>query len=526
MKARGTAAARVHVVTLGCSKNTVDSENLITQLRASEIPATHGSTGKGARIWVVNTCGFVEQAKQESIDTILACIDAKEAGKIDKLYVTGCLSHRYRDQLEVEMPQVDAYFGTMELPRLLKTLGADYRHELLGERLISTPRHTAFMKIAEGCNRPCAFCAIPLMRGRHVSRTTEDLVAEAVHLSQKGVRELVLIAQDLTYYGLDLYGRRRLADLLSTLAQVSGIQWIRLQYAYPSQFPTDILPLMRDLPAICRYLDMPLQHASDPVLRQMRRGITAARTESLLDEIRRQVPGIHLRTTLISGFPGETSTDHQTLLKFVARQKFDRLGVFTYSHEENTAAFNLSDDVPAEVKQQRMEEIMELQQGISLQLNRQKIGQVLPVLLERKESGYWVGRTEFDSPEVDNEVLIEEHLCGQARSGTFIPVRMTGAEAFDLYGVPQSDDQNDARIVVNTDTRADAHPDIRLGIRNDPQSDTRFDSGSDAPNEVHLDAHPDIRLGIRNDPQSDTRFEAGAADAAAGSENRIQGAQT
>lgn len=439
MRARGTGPARVHVVTLGCSKNTVDSENLVTQLKAGNIPVTHGSADKGARIWVVNTCGFVEQAKQESIDTILECIDAKEAGQIDKLYVTGCLSHRYRDQLEVEMPQVDAFFGTMELPRLLKTLGADYRHELLGERLISTPRHTAFMKIAEGCNRPCAFCAIPLMRGRHVSRPMEDLVREAQNLAKKGVQELVLIAQDLTYYGLDLYGSRRLADLLAALAQTPGIRWIRLQYAYPSQFPTDILPLMRDLPTICRYLDMPLQHASDPVLRQMRRGITAARTESLLDEIRRQVPGIHLRTTLISGFPGETDADHRTLMKFVSRQKFDRLGVFTYSHEENTAAFNLPDDVPNEVKLERMEEIMAIQQEISLELNQQKIGQVLPVLMERRESGFWVGRTEFDSPEVDHEVLVDASECGDIKAGMFMQVRMTSAEAFDLYGMPAHD---------------------------------------------------------------------------------------
>jgi len=441
MRARGNAPARVHVVTLGCSKNTVDSENLVTQLKAGNIPVTHGTSGKAARIWVVNTCGFVEQAKQESIDTILSCIDAKEAGKIDKLYVTGCLSHRYRDQLEVEMPQVDAFFGTMELPRLLKTLGADYRHELLGERLISTPRHTAFMKIAEGCNRPCAFCAIPLMRGRHVSRPIEDLVLEAENLARKGVRELVLIAQDLTYYGLDLYGSRRLADLLVALSQIPAIQWIRLQYAYPSQFPTDILPLMRDLPSICRYLDMPLQHASDPMLRQMRRGITAARTESLLDEIRRQVPGIHLRTTLISGFPGESDADHQCLMKFVARQRFDRLGVFTYSHEENTAAFNLTDDVHTEVKVQRMEEIMALQQDISLELNQQKIGQVLPVLIERRESGFWVGRTEFDSPEVDHEVLLDADACGELGAGRFLQVRITGAEAFDLYGVPAHDVQ-------------------------------------------------------------------------------------
>jgi ribosomal protein S12 methylthiotransferase len=339
------------------------------------------------------------------------------------------------------MPQVDAFFGTMELPRLLKTLGADYRHELLGERLISTPRHTAFMKIAEGCNRPCAFCAIPLMRGRHSSRPIDDLVREATHLAQKGVKELVLIAQDLTYYGLDLYGSRRLADLLVALSQIPSIQWIRMQYAYPSQFPTDILPLMRDLPSICRYLDIPLQHASDPMLRQMRRGITAARTESLLDEIRRQVPDIHLRTTLISGFPGETDADHQCLLKFVARQRFDRLGVFTYSHEENTAAFNLTDDVPAKVKAERMEEIMALQQDISLELNQNKIGQVLPVLLERRESGFWVGRTEFDSPEVDNEVLLVANDCEAAHAGSFLQVRITGAEAFDLYGVPVHDVQ-------------------------------------------------------------------------------------
>lgn len=435
MKTKNTARPKVNIITLGCSKNLVDSENLITQLRANQFDVTHESTKDDAQVVIVNTCGFIENAKQESIDTIFRYIDAKQAGLVDKLYVTGCLSHRYKDELEAEMPEVDAFFGTMELPRMLKTLNADYKHELLGERIITTPSHTAFMKIAEGCNRPCSFCAIPLMRGKHVSKSLEDLEREAINLVKSGVKELVLIAQDLTYYGLDLYGKRNLADLLKRLSDINDLAWIRLQYAYPSQFPEDILPVMRERSNICNYLDIPLQHASDNMLKSMRRGISAARTQDLIDKIRTEVPNIHLRTTMISGYPGESEADQQAMLDFVVMNRFERLGVFAYSHEENTAAFNLVDDVPQELKEARVEEIMALQQDISHDLNQSKVGQELNVLFDRKEGQYFVGRTEFDSPEVDNEVLVDasKHFV---RIGDFAKVSIDSAEEFDLYATP------------------------------------------------------------------------------------------
>lgn len=434
MKTKTLRKNKVNVITLGCSKNTVDSEVMMAQLKANAYDVVHESSDDDAAIIIVNTCGFIDNAKEESINTILRFAEAKEQGLIEKLYVTGCLSHRYKDELEQEMPEVDAFFGTMELPRLLKTLKADYKHELLGERLLTTVNHTAFMKISEGCNRPCAFCAIPLMRGKHVSKPREQVVQEAKNLAAKGVKELVLIAQDLTYYGLDLYEDRVLASLLEDLCAVEGIEWIRLQYAYPSQFPIDVLAVIRDQPKICRYLDMPLQHASDNMLKAMRRGITAKRTQELLDTIRKEVPGIALRTTLISGFPGETEQDHQDLIDFVKRNRFERLGVFAYSHEENTAAYNLEDDVPAEVKEERVAEIMAVQQEISAEINESKVGQSLKVLFDRKEGGYFIGRTEFDSPEVDNEVLVEAKH--HVRLGDFAEVKITSAAEFDLYGTP------------------------------------------------------------------------------------------
>lgn len=435
MRTKNTARPKVNVITLGCSKNLVDSENLITQLKANQFEVDHESAKDDAQVIIVNTCGFVEQAKQESIDTILRFIDAKEDGLIDKLYVTGCLSHRYRDELEAEMPQVDAFFGTMELPRMLKTLKADYKHELLGERIITTPTHTAFMKISEGCNRPCSFCAIPLMRGKHVSKTMEDIVKEAGNLVKNGVKEIVLIAQDLTYYGLDIYGKRNLADLLKRLSDVPELAWIRLQYAYPSQFPEDILPVIRERSNICNYLDMPLQHGANDMLKAMRRGITADRTQALIDTIRAEVPGIALRTTMISGYPGETDAHHQEMLAFIEKNRFERLGVFPYSHEENTAAYNQPDDVPQEVKEARVDEIMALQQDISFALNEPKVGQTLQVLFDRKEGQYFIGRTEHDSPEVDNEVLVDarNHFV---RIGDFADITIEQADAFDLYGSP------------------------------------------------------------------------------------------
>jgi len=418
---------------LGCSKNLVDSEVLMGQLRGNNIAVAHESEKADSNIIIINTCGFIDNAKQESIDTILQYADEKEAGHIDKLYVTGCLSQRYKDSLETEIPQVDAFFGTLELPQLLKTLEADYKHELVGERLLTTPKHYAYFKIAEGCNRPCSFCAIPLMRGKHVDRPMEDLVKEAKRLAAMGTKELILIAQDLTYYGLEKYGERKLADLLRNLSDVNGIEWIRMQYAYPSQFPLEALDVMAERDNICKYLDMPLQHVSDNMLKTMRRGISRRRTIELVDTIRQRVPDIALRTTLIAGHPGETEQDFQELYQFVEQSRFDRLGIFTYSHEESTHAYTLTDNVPDEVKQERADMIMELQQGISLELNEARVGQTYKVLFDRKESGYYVGRTQYDSPEVDNEVLVSAANT-YIRPGDFANVRITESTDFDLYG--------------------------------------------------------------------------------------------
>ncbi|MCJ8163893.1 30S ribosomal protein S12 methylthiotransferase RimO [Pontibacter sp. E15-1] len=433
MKVRTLKKDKVNVITLGCSKNLVDSEVLMGQLRANEIEVAHESEKDDSNIIVVNTCGFIDNAKQESIDTILRYADAKEAGQIDKLYVTGCLSQRYKDSLEAEIPQVDAYFGTLELPQLLKKLEADYKHELIGERLITTPSHFAYFKIAEGCNRPCSFCAIPLMRGKHVDRPIESLVKEAKRLASMGTKELVLIAQDLTYYGLQHYGERKLADLLRNLSDVEGIDWIRMQYAYPSQFPMEVFDVMNERENICKYMDMPLQHISDSMLKTMRRGISKRRTIELVDTIRQRVPDIALRTTLIAGHPGETDKDFQELYDWVEETRFDRLGIFTYSHEENTHSHTLTDDVPDEVKQERADAIMELQQGISVELNEEKVGKTYKVLFDRKESGYFVGRTQYDSPEVDNEVLVPAD-SNYVRLGDFANVKITDSSDFDLYG--------------------------------------------------------------------------------------------
>jgi ribosomal protein S12 methylthiotransferase len=433
MRTKSIKPNKINIVTLGCSKNLVDSEVLLSQLKGNDMAATHESEKNDANIIVVNTCGFIDNAKQESIDTILQYVGEKEAGRIDKLYVTGCLSHRYKDELEEEIPQVDAYFGTLELPNLLKTLGADYKHELIGERLTTTPQHYAYLKISEGCNRPCSFCAIPLMRGKHVSKSIEQIVLEAENLVKNGTKEIMLIAQDSTYYGLDLYGERRLKDLLEQLSEVKGLEWIRLHYAYPSQFPEDILPVMAEKANICKYLDIPVQHISDNVLKIMRRGITKRRTYELLNTIREKVPGITLRTTILVGHPGETEADFEDLKQFVKDFEFDRLGVFTYSHEENTHAHTLEDDIPAEVKQARAAELMALQEEISIKKNLEKVGQTFKVLFDRKEGNYFVGRTEGDSPEVDNEVLVNASE-NFVRLGDFANIVVTEAESFDLMG--------------------------------------------------------------------------------------------
>lgn len=395
---------------------------------------SHESATDDAQIVVINTCGFIDNAKQESIDTILRYVDAKEAGYVDKVFVTGCLSHRYKDELQVEIPQVDSWFGTNELPRLLKTLKANYKHELVGERLLTTPSHYAYLKIAEGCDRPCSFCAIPLMRGKHESRPMDELVLTAKNMAAKGTKELILIAQDLTYYGLDIYKKRNLSELMARLSDVEGIDWIRLQYAYPSGFPMDILDVMAERPNICKYLDMPLQHGSSEMLKKMRRGIDRPKTEKLLDEIRNKVPDIHLRTTLIVGHPGETEAMFEEMYHFVESQRFERMGVFQYSHEENTHAYSFEDDVPAEIKQERTDILMELQQSISEEKNKEKVGKVFKTLIDKKESGYYVGRTEFDSPEVDNEVLIPSE--NYVRLGDFAEIQITSSTEFDLYGVP------------------------------------------------------------------------------------------
>jgi ribosomal protein S12 methylthiotransferase len=432
MKVRSFKPKKVNIITLGCSKNLVDSEVLMSQLKANDFDVTHQDSSD-APVVIINTCGFIENAKQESIDTILQYVGEKEAGRVDKVYVTGCLSQRYKEELKIEIPQVDAYFGTLELPGMLKTLGADYKHELLGERSITTPAHYAYLKIAEGCNRPCSFCAIPLMRGKHVSKTIEQLVTEAKHLVKNGTKELMLIAQDLTYYGLDIYGDRKLADLLRNLSDVEGLEWIRLHYAYPSQFPMDVLKVMAERSNICNYLDIPLQHITDNMLKTMRRGIGERRTRELIGSIRDLVPGINLRTTMLVGHPGETEEEFEKLCAFVEEFRFDRLGVFTYSHEESTHAFSLEDLLPEVEKERRANKIMEIQQEISYELNQQKIGKEFKVLFDKIEGEYFVGRTEFDSPEVDNEVLVKT-ADNYARVGDFAQVWITDANDYDLYG--------------------------------------------------------------------------------------------
>ena len=432
MRTRSLHRKKVNIITLGCSKNMVDSEVLGSQLQASDIEVVHESGRKDHNIVVVNTCGFIDKGKEESIQTILEQVELKKQGKLEKVYVTGCLSERYKKNLEAEIPEVDAYFGTMELPQMLRQFEADYKAELVGERLLATPRHYAYLKISEGCNRTCSFCAIPLMRGQHRSRSIEELVAEAGSLVRKGVKEVMLIAQELTYYGLDLYKERALPELLRRLSDVQGLEWIRLHYAYPSKFPLEILDVMRERPNICNYLDMPLQHASDAMLKAMRRQITRVEMEALIAAIREKIPGICLRTTLITGFPGETPDDVGELKDFLARMRFDRVGIFTYSHEEGTSGFQLNDDVPPEEKERRAQEIMELQQEISMELNQEKIGQTFKTLIDRREAGRWLGPTEFDSVEVDNEVIIRSDKNLQV--GEFYNVRITGAFDYDLEG--------------------------------------------------------------------------------------------
>ncbi|WP_273567645.1 30S ribosomal protein S12 methylthiotransferase RimO [Maribacter halichondriae] len=432
MRTKTLKKNRINVVTLGCSKNVYDSEVLMGQLRANDKDVVHEEEGN---VVVINTCGFIANAKEESVNTILEYVQKKEAGEVDKVFVTGCLSERYKPDLQKEIPNVDEYFGTSELPNLLKALGADYKHELIGERLTTTPKNYAYLKIAEGCDRPCSFCAIPIMRGKHRSKKIEDLVTESEKLAAKGVKELILIAQDLTYYGLDLYKKRNLAELLEALVKVEGIEWIRLHYAFPTGFPLDVLDVMKREAKICNYLDIPLQHISDAILKSMRRGTTQAKTTKLLQDFRAAVPEMTIRTTLIVGYPGETEEDFQTLKKWVEEMRFERLGCFTYSHEENTHAYNLEDDVPEEIKQERANEIMEIQSQISWELNQQKIGQTFRCVIDRKEGNYFVGRTEFDSPDVDNEVLIDasKHYLKQ---GEFTNIKITDAADFDLYGEP------------------------------------------------------------------------------------------
>ena len=432
MRTKSLKKNTINVITLGCSKNIYDSEVLMGQLRASGKEVVHEKEGN---IVVVNTCGFIDNAKEESVNTILEQIQKKEAGDVDKVYVTGCLSERYKPDLEKEIPQVDQYFGTTDLPQLLKVLEADYQHELVGERILTSPKHYAYMKIAEGCDRPCSFCAIPLMRGKHKSTPIEELVKQAEHLAKEGVKELILIAQDLTYYGLDLYKKRRLADLLIALVKVEGIEWIRLHYAFPTGSPEDVLEVKRDEDKICNYLDIPLQHIADPILKSMRRGTTEAKTTALLQKFREEVPGIVLRTSLIVGYPGETEEDFETLKRWVKAMRFERLGCFTYSHEENTHAHQLEDDVPEEVKQQRSNAIMEIQSQISWEHNQSCVGKTFRCLIDRKEGNHYIGRTFMDSPDVDNEVLIDatKHYLKQ---GEFIQVLVTEASDYDLIATP------------------------------------------------------------------------------------------
>lgn len=432
MRTKSLKKNKINVVTLGCSKNVYDSEVLMGQLKANDKEVVHEEEGN---IVVINTCGFIANAKEESVNTILEYVQKKEVGAVDKVFVTGCLSERYKPDLQKEIPNVDEYFGTSELPGLLKALGADYKHELIGERLTTTPKNYAYLKIAEGCDRPCSFCAIPLMRGKHKSTPIEELVTEAEKLAGKGVKELILIAQDLTYYGLDLYKKRNLAELLEALVKVEGIEWIRLHYAFPTGFPMDVLDVMNREPKVCNYLDIPLQHISDSILKSMRRGTTEAKTTKLIKEFRAAVPEMTIRTTLIVGYPGETEEDFEILKNWVIAMRFERLGCFTYSHEENTHAYTLVDDVPEEVKQERANIIMEIQSQISWELNQYKVGETFRCIIDRKEGNYFIGRTEFDSPDVDNEVLIDatKHYVKQ---GEFVNVKITEAADFDLYGEP------------------------------------------------------------------------------------------
>jgi len=432
MKTKTLKKDKVNIITLGCSKNMVDSEVLSGQLLANDIDVVHENARRDHNIVIVNTCGFIEKAKEESINTILNQVELKQKGKLDKVYVTGCLSHRYREDLEKEIPEVDAWFGTMELPLILKKFEADYKSELVGERLLATPQHYAYLKISEGCNRTCAFCAIPLMRGSHVSKTIEEIVKEAEGLVRRGVKEVMLIAQELTYYGLDIYKKRMLADLLKQLSDVKGLEWIRLHYAYPSKFPLDILDVMRERENICNYLDMPLQHAANNMLKAMKRQITREEMEELIVTVREKVPGICIRTTLIAGFPGETPDDVEEMKLFLQKQRLDRVGIFTYSHEEGTSAHDMTDDVPQEEKERRAQEIMEVQQEISYQKNSEKIGKTFKVIIDKKEAGRYLGRTEFDSVEVDNEVVV--HSDKKLQSGDFTNVRITKAYDYDIEG--------------------------------------------------------------------------------------------
>lgn len=433
MKNKTLKKDKVNIITLGCSKNLVDSEVLSGQLAANDIRVVHENKKLDHNIVVVNTCGFIDKAKEESINTILEQVELKRQGQLDKVYVTGCLSQRYREDLALEIPEVDDWFGTLELPLMLERFNADYKKELLGERLLATPQHYAYLKISEGCNRTCAFCAIPLMRGGHISKSIEEIVTEARHLVSRGVREIMLIGQELTYYGLDLYKKRALPELLKHLSDVPGLEWIRLHYAYPSKFPLEILDVMRERPNICNYLDMPLQHASDNMLQAMRRQITRSEMTDLIAAIREKVPGICLRTTLIAGFPGETKDDVAQLASFLEEMRFDRVGIFTYSHEENTSAYDLKDNVPAKEKQRRAQELMEIQQEISYEKNQEKIGQTFKVLVDKKEAGRYLGRTEFDSVEVDNEVVIQSET--PLKIGDFVQVKITSAYDYDLEGV-------------------------------------------------------------------------------------------
>jgi len=432
MKTKTLKKDKVNIITLGCSKNMVDSEVLSGQLIANDIDVVHENAKKDHNIVIVNTCGFIEKAKEESIDTILQQVELKKKGKLDKVYVTGCLSERYKNNLEEEIPEVDAYFGTMELPNILKTFEADYKNDLVGERLLYTPQHYAYMKISEGCNRTCAFCAIPLMRGAHVSRPVESLVDEAKRLVDRGVKEVMLIAQELTYYGLDIYKKRELPRLLHALADVKGLEWIRLHYAYPSKFPIGIIDAIKERENICNYLDMPLQHAANNMLKAMKRQITREEMEDLVGEIRNRIPGICLRTTLIAGFPGETRDDVEELKTFLQQMRFDRVGIFTYSHEEGTGAFDMEDNIPAEEKEERAQEIMEVQQEISLEKNMEKVGKTFKVLIDKKEAGRYLGRTEFDSVEVDNEVIIQSKK--KLAIGEFVNVKITRAYDYDIEG--------------------------------------------------------------------------------------------